>query len=70
MHAIFSRLGVVRLPHAGLEGSPPGIGKGIVAVPAAASGKRDWNVKNIYSSRLKAGVETFVLVLELISRHA
>jgi hypothetical protein len=46
MHGIFSRLGVVRLPHAGLEGSPPGIGTGIVAVPAAASGKRDWNVKS------------------------
>ena len=30
--------------------------QGSVAVPTAASGKRDWNVKNIYLSGLKAGV--------------
>jgi outer membrane receptor protein involved in Fe transport len=63
-------LGVVRLPHAGLEGSPAGIVKGIVAVPAAASGKRDWNVKNIYFSGLKAGAAPMALALALCSGQA
>jgi iron complex outermembrane receptor protein len=44
--------------------------QGIVAVPAAASGKRDWNVKNIYLSGLKAGVAPMVLGLALYSGQA
>jgi iron complex outermembrane receptor protein len=35
-----------------------------------AAGKRDWNVKNIYSSRLKAGVAPMVLGLALFSGQA
>lgn len=43
---------------------------GFVAVPAAALGKRDWNVKNIYFSGLKAGVAPMVLGLALYSGQA
>jgi iron complex outermembrane receptor protein len=43
---------------------------GLVAVPAAALGKRDWNVKNIYFSGLKAGVAPMVLGLALYSGQA
>ncbi|MGZ3198958.1 MAG: TonB-dependent receptor plug domain-containing protein [Croceibacterium sp.] len=42
----------------------------MTAVPAAASGKRDWDVKKIYFSGLKAGAAPMVLALALYSGQA
>jgi iron complex outermembrane receptor protein len=50
--------------------APTRKGLGIVAVPAAALGKRDWNVKNIYFSGLKAGAAPMALALALCSGQA